>query len=249
MTRSEAPDLVLVEHPARRRGPDGAPVDAAGAPRRRGPRDAEPAASPQCPELRAPASSRGGRGGARRRPVLRGDRDHRGRDARLRRRCRRRRAGRADPGEPRGVAGLPRLGPGGGRGHADHCRGPGLRARWRSGAGHGLRHARRRRRRDLRPARDQPRDHPGCGRHSAPRPCHRQGPGDGARAHGASGRRGGGGAPGFRDPRGAGCGDARRRPRPGGRRCGPAGRGGARRRRCRARRVRGASCGRHSRRA
>ena len=63
---------------------------------------------------------------------------------------------------------------------AAHRRGPRLRPRRRLRAGDGLRHDRRRRRRAVRPARDQDRGHARRRRHAAADPGDRQGPGDGA---------------------------------------------------------------------
>ena len=63
---------------------------------------------------------------------------------------------------------------------AAHRRGPRLRPRRRLRAGDGVRHDRRRRGRDVRPARDPHRRHARRRRHAAADPGDRQGPGDGA---------------------------------------------------------------------
>ena len=85
-------------------------------------------------------------------------------------------------GDPFAVAGPDRA-----PGHAGHRRGPRVRAGRRLRAGDGLRHDRRRRRRAVRPARDQARGDPRRGRHAAADAGDRQGAGDGADPHRVAG--------------------------------------------------------------
>ena len=72
------------------------------------------------------------------------------------------------------------VGPAGDGRSAAHRRRPGRRPRWRLRAGDDLRHDRRRRGRELRPARDPDRGHAGRRRHAAADPGDRQGARDGA---------------------------------------------------------------------
>ena len=125
------------------------------------------------------------RRGARARSIatrVPGDRDDRIRHARVRRGRRHPRARRPDERVTPSGGTVPGVGPDRRHRAPAHRGRSRLRARWWVRARDGVRHDRRGRRRDLRPARDPDRRHAGCRRYPASDPRDRKGPGDGDRS-------------------------------------------------------------------